>query len=216
MSSHPLLAGLDEMRRHWYIFLLVGILLAVAGLFAVAFPWIVADIAVLFWGWFLILRGVLEIIGSFYSRRIGTFLLHLTIGILALILGGLIIAHPNPAVTLLVVLLAAFFLAGGATQIVAALYVRHPGWVFTLIAGIVGVIVGVIIFSLLQQSPDPEKISAWIIGTFIGIDLLFRGASYIAFALNIRTLPPPSAPGSSLTPASAPGSAPSPPSPPRA
>src|SRR5262245_43109257 len=97
MNSHPLLAGLDDIRRHWFIFLLVGILLAVAGIIALLFPLVMTDIAIFFWGLFLLVRGVLEIVGSFYARRFGTFMLHFVIGILALVLGGLIISKPEPA-----------------------------------------------------------------------------------------------------------------------
>lgn len=189
--TSPLHTGLDEIRRDWVVFVLLGILLGVAGIVALSWPFIASDVAVLIWGWFLMIRGVFEIVGAFYTRRFATFLLYLALGFLALILGGLIVTHPLTAAAALTLLLAAFFLVGGVTQIIAALYVRYPGWLFGLLAGVVGLAVGVSIFSILKQAPPEQKvvISAAIIGTFVGIDLVFRGLSYVTFGLGLKNLP---------------------------
>src|SRR4051794_8002618 len=96
-STDPNLTGLEEVRRGWPVFLLVGALLVVLG--AVALVWVntAGAVAVVIWGWFLIIRGVVESVTSFWSRGRDYFLLHLLVGVLALALGGLIVTHPDQA-----------------------------------------------------------------------------------------------------------------------
>ena len=183
MPANDAIATSDEARRFWIVLFLIGVLLALAGFAALIAPNVVTDLAVFIWGWFLILRGVLELVGSFFYRRQESFLLHLLTGILSLVVGVLVIAYEGTAERVITLLLAAFFLFGGLSQIVAALLVRPDGWLLMLAAGVLGVLIGVAIW---RNYPGNSSV---ILGLFIGIDLLSRGATWIGYGLALKNAP---------------------------
>jgi uncharacterized membrane protein HdeD (DUF308 family) len=173
----------EEARRLWVVFFAIGALLALTGLVALIAPSLVTDFVVLIWGWFLIARGVLESVGAFFARRRNSFMLHLLTGILALVIGVLVVTHPVKAEKFVTLLIAAFFLFGGLSQIIGALYLRSEGWLIMLIAGVIGVIVGVAIW---RGYPDNTDL---VLGICIGVDLIARGGSWIGFALSVKNAP---------------------------
>jgi uncharacterized membrane protein HdeD (DUF308 family) len=144
---------------------------------------VVTDLAVLIWGWFLVVRGVVELVGSFFARRRNSFLLHLLTGVLALVVGALVITHEEKAEKFITLLIAVFFLFGGLSQVIAALYLRSDGWLLTLLAGVIGVVVGVAIW---RGYPDNTAV---VLGICIGVDLIARGGAWIGFAFAIKNAP---------------------------
>ena len=81
------------------------------------------------------------------------------------------------------------FLVSGLFRIVFALSVRIDGWSWQVLAGVVTFVLGLLISAGWPAS------SFWVIGTFISIDLIFGGWSFIMIALAVR--------GSRALPASA-------------
>lgn len=77
-------------------------------------------------------------------------------------------------------LMALFFLFGGLFQIISSAWVALPGWGWQIIDGIITFILGVLV---LAQWPVS---GLWVIGLFIGIDLIFYGGAWIALALGLR------------------------------
>ncbi len=81
-------------------------------------------------------------------------------------------------------------MVGGIFKIVAALSYRFAAWGWSLAGGIIDVILGVMIW---QEWPAS---GLWVIGLFVGINLLFRGVNWIALGLALLATPP----GGSLSP----------------
>ena len=81
-------------------------------------------------------------------------------------------------------LLAATFLAGGLIRIVITLLDRFPGWPWVLLNGFVTLLLGILIW---RQWPES---SFWVIGLFVGIDLLFSGWSWVMLGLLVRDTGP--------------------------
>jgi uncharacterized membrane protein HdeD (DUF308 family) len=88
---------------------------------------------------------------------------------------------PVRAATVITLLLAASFFVGGLLRIIFSLVVRFHAWPWVLLTGAVDLILGVLIFSGWPES------SLWVIGLFVGIDLLFHGWSWMILALTVRT-----------------------------
>jgi len=80
-------------------------------------------------------------------------------------------------------LLAVFFFVEGLFRIVAALAgrFRHRGWV--LFNGIITLLLGVMIW---RQWPLD---GLYVIGLFIGINLIFSGVGYIMLGMSVRQIP---------------------------
>jgi uncharacterized membrane protein HdeD (DUF308 family) len=121
---------------------------------------------------------------AFRAREHGGFFLHLLGGVLGVVVGVLMIANPVAGALALTLLLGSFFLVGGFFRIAvaAAARVPHRGW--GMLAGVVSVLLGVMV---LGQWPGS---AVWLIGTYVAIELILRGWSWVALALDVRQLPP--------------------------
>lgn len=65
------------------------------------------------------------------------------------------------------------------SRIVAALVERFPGWGWVF-NGVITLAVGLMIW---RQWPES---GLWVIGTFVGIDLIVTGATWAALAIGVR------------------------------
>jgi uncharacterized membrane protein HdeD (DUF308 family) len=136
-------------------------------------------------GVLLLLGGVAEAVGAFWSRGWSGFFLHLLSGVLSIVVGVLFLRAPLDALLALTLLLACFLMVGGIFKIVAALTYRFAAWGWSLAGGIIDVILGVLIWLEWPAS------GLWVIGLFLGINLIFRGFNWIALGLALRSLPRP-------------------------
>ena len=116
------------------------------------------------------------------TRNWSSFFLNLILGILNFVGGAIMIAKPEVGALSLTLLLAAFFSAGGLIRIVTALAMRPHQWGWLLLNGIVTLLLGILIGLEWPLS------SLWVIGMFVGIDLVLSGWSFIALALEARTI----------------------------
>src|SRR5204862_359192 len=89
---------------------------------------------------------------------------------------------PVGAMLALTLLLACLLLVGGLFRVVAALTYRFSSWGWPLLSGIIDVILGVMIW---MQWPAS---ALWVMGLFLGISLVFRGADWIGVGLAVRAL----------------------------
>jgi uncharacterized membrane protein HdeD (DUF308 family) len=96
----------------------------------------------------------------------------------------LILLRPAAGAASLTLLLAALFLVSGLFRIGFALAVRIDGWGWQVLSGLVTFVLGLLISAGWPGS------SIWVIGTFISIDLIFGGWSFIMIALAVRRVAP--------------------------
>ena len=173
----------QELRHNWGWFLALGIALIVVGVCAIGSAFLATLSTVMMFGILVLAGGGVEIVSSFSARHWGGFFLHLLAGILYMVIGFLMVTRPLAAAAGLTLMLAALFFVGGVFRIVAALANRFHGWGWVLLNGVVTVILGVMIW---QEWPEA---SFWVIGLFLGIDLVFAGVSWVMLGLAARTIP---------------------------
>ncbi len=172
--------SLAEFQKNRGWFLALGILLIIFGSLAIIYDVAATMLSVLFFGWLLIIMGAIETGQSFWQPRWGGFFLHLMVGILAVVVGFHLITSPAAGALVLTFVMAVYFLVIGIVRAVTALAMRFPNWGWVLCSGIITFILGVLIK---QQWPYS---GLWIIGLFIGIDMLFSGWSYVMLSLAAR------------------------------
>lgn len=121
--------------------IIIGALTVIAGILAVIFPSLTLFTLVLLFGWFAIAAGVMEVIHAFTGNRSteGKVLLGLW-GLATIVIGVIALVLPGITLASFVVLLAAYFLITGVTQIIAAFRGHLHAWL--LIWGVIGVIAG--------------------------------------------------------------------------
>jgi uncharacterized membrane protein HdeD (DUF308 family) len=175
--------GLHELRRNWGWFLALGVVLVLLGTFALLYAFIATITTVLIFGWVLLFDGILHAVAAFWARQWSGFFLHLLTGVLSVIVGLILVRHPVEGGLTLTLLLAAFFMVSGVFRIFAPLMMQFPSWEWVVLGGVINLILGLLIWNQWPAS------GLWVIGAFVGIDLIFRGWSYIMFALALRSFP---------------------------
>ena len=162
-----------------------GILMFVCGILAICLPLASSIGIVILLGWLIVFAGVSHLFFAFHCHSVGGVLWQVLLAIVYGIAGIYMLMNPLLGVLSLTLLLAVFLLVEGILEI--ALYfrirrVRHGGWI--LFDGIVTLILGILIWAQWPSS------SVWVIGTLVGISLMFSGISRFMLSLAVRDLNP--------------------------
>lgn len=177
------LTGANELRQSWGWYLVFGIVLIVLGMIAIGSSFLMTVASVFFFGWLLIVGGVMEVVHAFWHKRWAGFFLDLLTGILYIVAGWMMVTNPAESALLLTLIIAMFLVFEGVFRIVAALVVRYPHWGSVLLNGIISLILGILIWERWPVS------GLWVIGLFVGIEMLFNGWSLVMLSLAGRNLP---------------------------
>ncbi len=159
----------------------IAVLVILAGLAAIILP-VVGGIAVtLLVGWALLMVGVLHLFYAFGGRNASSRIWELLLGVVYVLAGGYLIFHPLLGLTTITLLLAAYLLVKGALEIVQY-FQTHPrrGFTWLILDGIINIVLAVIIWSQWPFS------SLWVVGTLIGISILFSGMSRLMLSTEGR------------------------------
>lgn len=175
--------GAHELKGTWGWFVGVGAVLIVVGLAALSWSVAATLVSVEIFGWLLLFSGAITVGHAFVRRRWAGFFLELFAGILHTVVGLLMVSNPAASAAVLTLLIAMFLLIGGLFRIIAAVTTRFHHWLWMLLNGIVTFLLGILIW---QQWPLS---GLWVIGLFIGIDLLFHGWSLVMLGLTVKGLP---------------------------
>jgi uncharacterized membrane protein HdeD (DUF308 family) len=175
------LAG--AVRRHWGLFLFEGIMLVILGLLAVLAPVIAGVAATIFFGWILLISGVVGLVTTFRARQAPGFWWSLVSDLVALVAGVVLLVWPLQGTLSLSAVLIAFLFVEGVVTIMYALEHRSAlsgRWGWLLASGIVDVLLGVLLFAGLPGT------ALWLLGIVVGVNLLFGGWALIMMALHAR------------------------------
>jgi uncharacterized membrane protein HdeD (DUF308 family) len=176
------LAGLEPVRRNWGWFVALGIAEIILGMIAIGSSVAATIVSVIFFGWLLIIGGVLSVAHSFWEKQWSGFFLDLVVGLLYIVVGFMMVGNPAAAAISLTLLIALFLFMGGIFRIVAALTGHFQHWGWLLLNGVITLVLGIMIW---RQWPWS---GLWVIGLFIGIDMIFYGWSSVMIGLAARRL----------------------------
>ena len=171
-----------RLGKCWAWFLALGIVLMVVGVLAIGAPLVTTLTTVFVFGILLMAGGVVQIVNAFLARGWRGFFLYLLAGIFHLVVGELLIEHPAVAAEGLTLVLAVAFLVGGALRLIYALIESFPGRGWVMLNGAITLLLGI---SIWRQWPES---SYWVIGLFIGIDLIFSGWSWVTLGMTVKAL----------------------------
>lgn len=169
-----------EMIQHWGWLLAFGILLAFLGIVAIARSFITTVASMMFFGWLLIFAGIIEFMYAFMVGRWVGFFPHLVLALWFGITGALIVFRPVVSAEAITLAMSVFFLVAGLYQFFTSMWSNLPGWGWGAANGMISAIMGLL---LLAQWPVS---GLWVVGLFIGMDLIFYGAAWIAMALQLH------------------------------
>jgi uncharacterized membrane protein HdeD (DUF308 family) len=171
---------LEALRNHWCWFLALGIAMVVLGMIAIGDAVIATVAATVLFGFLLLAGGIAQMVSAFYAGKWSGMLLHLLIGILYVIVGLMIIDRPETSAVQLTLIIAFFLIFSGIFRTVYALSERFTGWGWVLLNGAVSILLGFLVYKQWPYS------GMWIIGLFVGIELIFNGWAWIMLSLFLR------------------------------
>jgi uncharacterized membrane protein HdeD (DUF308 family) len=175
--------GLEGLRKNWWLMLLFGIVLVLLGSFAIVASQIATLTTVIVFGWVLLIGSVFQMVEAFTTRRLGGFVLSILVSILYFVLGLFTIRHPGAAAAGLTLVVAAALMIGGALRIVISIADRFHNWAWVLLNGVITLVLGIMIYN--RWPGDTE----WVIGLFVGIEMIFCGWAWVMLSLAIRSSP---------------------------
>jgi uncharacterized membrane protein HdeD (DUF308 family) len=158
-----------------------AILIILAGIVALTLPFASGIAITIVIGWLLVVSGVFHIADAFHAKGAGSFAWRFLVG-LVFIIGGLDIAFvPLRGLLTLTFVLAIILLVQGVIGLVS--FFRHrtmhgAGWV--LFNALITLLLGGIIWW------DGPGAAVWVIGTLVGINLIFSGISRLMIWFAIR------------------------------
>jgi uncharacterized membrane protein HdeD (DUF308 family) len=139
--------------------------------------------SVMVFGWLLIIGGALELAHGFVRRAWSGFFLDVLTGVLYLVVGFMFLRDPAETALTLTLMLALALMFVGIMRIIVAVSSGFQHWVWLLLNGIITLVLGILI---LNQWPES---GLWVIGLFIGIDMIFYGWALVMLAVGVRNLP---------------------------
>ncbi|TDG12805.1 hypothetical protein E2F43_14680 [Seongchinamella unica] len=147
-----------------------GIALVVLGFLSLVAPLAAGLSITLLVGILVSVSGLLQLGLVFRAGSIGRGLLLLLFGALALVVGIYMVAQPAVGLANLTLILAAYFIASGIIELVAAIQARpDKGWGWFAFSAVLSVVLGIMIW---RQFPFS---GIWAVGTLVGIRLLSSG-----------------------------------------
>lgn len=180
-GTHNYLRNIDEGRKNWGWFLALGVLLIILGLGVISSSYYATMFSVILFGVFLIGGGIVQLVQAFMAHKWSGFFLTLMLGILYLITGLICVMKPTIAAISLTLWIAAFCFVVGLFRMIISVVLRNDQWGWVFFNGLVTFILGVMIYSNWPLS------GLWVIGLFIGIDMILSGWSWIWTALFARS-----------------------------
>jgi uncharacterized membrane protein HdeD (DUF308 family) len=177
----PSAADLAPLRAKWGWILALGFVYAIAGFIALGSVMMATVASVLIVGVMMIVAGVAEIISAFQCKGWGRFLIWALLGVLYIVAGFVTFENPLLAAAILTLLLGASLVASGIMRIILAFSMkREQPWIWVLLSSIITLLLGLMILAHWPVS------SVYVLGIFLGIDLVMAGAGWIGLALALR------------------------------
>ncbi len=182
-NSNASVTRSPSMHDHWGMFLAEGIALSIVGLAAIIVPLIAGLFTTIFLGWLFLIAGVVGLVATLTARQAPGFGWSLASAFVAMIAGGVLLWNPLRGLATLTYVLTAFFIVDGILIIILAIAHRRDlsgKWEWMMVNGVIDLILAGILIS------DLPGTLVWAFGVFVGIDLMFGGASLVAMALEAR------------------------------
>jgi len=175
--------GYKNVAGKWGWFVALGVILILAGVFALGDVVAFTLISVIFIGAMLLAGGIFQVIHAFMTKGWSDFFLNLLMGVVYVVGGFLIMQEPVQGSVIITLFLLAALLVGGIMRIVVA--VRHremTGWWLLVLSGLISVFLAIVLYMSLPWS------GLWVLGTVIAIELLIQGFTWLQFGLSLRKL----------------------------
>jgi uncharacterized membrane protein HdeD (DUF308 family) len=163
----------------------LSILIIVAGVVAIAVPPAAGIAATILIGWLLVFGGAAHLVFGWHTRKMGGLAWAILLGLIYVLAGFYMLMHPVAGLAALTLMLGAYLSVQAILEFVLAWHLRRLGASAWLVFnGVVMLLLAVAIWTTWPSS------SEWVIGTLLGVSLIFSGAGRLAVLAAARRAHP--------------------------
>jgi uncharacterized membrane protein HdeD (DUF308 family) len=172
-----------EAKKNAGLLIALGVIEIIAGFLALASPLIAGLAVTVVVGVMLVVGGVVRLIAVFKAESFGAGTLAFLSGVMGVVAGLIMVAHPGLGLTTLTLILTAYLFADGVSRFIVGFKIKpEKGWGWVVFGGFVSVLLGILIGRQWPLSGD------WAIGILVGIHLIFAGWSGIGLGSGARSV----------------------------
>ena len=169
------------LRAKWGWIVALGVVYLLAGFIALGSVVVATVASVFIVGVMMVIAGVAEVFSAFQIKSWGKFLLWVLLGVLYIIAGFVTFENPLLAAALLTLILGASLVASGIMRIILAFSMKQETpWIWVLLSSVITLLLGLLILAHWPVS------SLYILGLFLGIDLIMAGVGWIGLGFGLR------------------------------
>jgi uncharacterized membrane protein HdeD (DUF308 family) len=180
-SAHSLGEAIERLREKWAAITAFGVLLVILGFVALFFSLVATIVTVTLNGVLFLIAGGAEIGIGMHSRTWGRFFFWVLGGLLYLAAGVLCIVNPVLASVALTLILGAALIAAGVVRAYLAFQLpADQPRALVFVAAAVTILLGLVIVTHWPLD------SVYVLGTLLGLDLLFHGVGWVSFGMGLR------------------------------
>lgn len=175
------IGSIAKQEVQWSIFF--SILMIVAGFLAMVVPSAAGVAVTVIVGWLLIFSGAAHLVFGWCTRTTGGLVWEGLLGVLYILVGGYVLSHLAAGLASLTIALATYLFLGAALEFALSFKLRLlPGSGWLLTNGIISLILAILIWRSWPSN------TPWVIGTLVGVSMLFRGVTRLMLSLQARTV----------------------------
>jgi uncharacterized membrane protein HdeD (DUF308 family) len=161
----------------------LSVLMIVAGLLAIVMPPVAGIAVTILVGWLLVFSGLAHFVYAWHTRSTGSIIWEILVGIAYVFVGGYVLYHPLLGMASLTLALAIYLFAESVLEFIMAVRLRpQPGTGWLFVDGFITLILAIMIWRTWPSS------TAWVLGTLVGISMLFSGIPRLMISLAARKL----------------------------
>ena len=180
-SNSQVSSDTAPLRAKWGWIVALGVVYVIAGFIALGSVVVATVASVFVVGVMMIVAGVAEVFSAFQVKSWGKFLLWVLLGVLYIIAGFVTFENPLLAAALLTLILGASLVASGIMRIILAFSMKQETpWIWVVLSGVITLLLGLLILAHWPVS------SIYVLGLFLGIDLVMAGASWIGIGFGLH------------------------------
>lgn len=161
-------------HHRWGWLLGIGSLLTLIGISAISMSAMATLISIQVFSLCLATSGILMVIHAIQDRPAGNLWMNIALGILYVVSGTFLFTNPITTALTLTLFMAGFFIVSGVIRCIMAAAVHAERWGLFFANGLVNIMLGALIWAAWPMS------GIYLIGMFLGIDLVFTGCSLMA------------------------------------
>lgn len=167
---------------NWVLWLVIGGITIVGGVFALVNPFAATLSVELLVGALFLFSGLVSFLLTFQEKDWKGVLWSLFVSIASIIVGVMMLQNPLAGIISLTLAIAMLFSASGLFKILFAFSWRDsPSFWAILLSGIVSIVLAGIIF---MNFPESSQVT---LGILLGIDLIFYGIAFCALAFALKS-----------------------------